>query len=196
MGKKEKVVSQIEFARTQKTKLHHWIGLFCLSLLFGGIIAFAKPTLAATATGSCDPTVNTQISDVLNGAIFPLIPDAIVDYGFYNGTDTNGGCVPALWNSNIIGMLVYKTLGLLNYIAGAGAILATLYAGILYLTGYMSEANVKKAKTVLIGTYVGFFIILGARLIVESSFQLFGTCDQISNVLDSKATTCSPLTTQ
>jgi|GEM_PF-6288412 len=197
LGKKEMSNAQPNFARVQRAKIHHWIGFFCLSLIFGGVIAFANPINAATPTtpppvGSCD---NSHVKDGLNGAIFPLIPDAIVDYGFYDSpqTDNNGGCVPSLWNMTIFGMLIYKVLALLNYLAGALAILATLYAGILYLTGAMSEANVKKAKTALIGTYVGFFIVLGARLIVQSSFQLFGSdCTNISLVISSNGTTqCS-----
>jgi hypothetical protein len=100
--------------------------------------------------------------------IFPLFPAELRNF-----KDADG-CVPALWDRDVMGVLIFKTLGLLNYIAGAAAVLATIYAGILYLTSYASEANAKKAKTILISTYVGFFIVLGARLIVQESFQLFG----------------------
>lgn len=126
-------------------------------------------------TAPCDITVNPaekqELIKALNGDIFPLLPKEITDYDPEDNVKTE--CVPGLWNRTIIGMLLFKILGLLNYVAGALAVVATIYAGVLYLTGAIAEGTVKKAKSILIGTYVGFFIVLSARLIVQGSFYLF-----------------------
>lgn len=116
---------------------------------------------ASTTVKSCDEI------DLKNVKLFPLIPDAIRN-------TAEGGCNPQSWNRRIFVFLAYKLLGVLNYLAGAIAIIATIFGGILYLTGFASEANIKKAKSVIVGAYIGFAIVLLARLLVQGSFYLFG----------------------
>lgn len=115
--------------------------------------------------------------------LFPIIPDEI------RNSDLNG-CNPQTWNRRVFVFLTYKLLAMLNYLAGAVAVIATIYGGILYLTGFTGEANIKRAKSVIVGAYVGFAIVLIARLLVQGSFYLFGdNSDDLSDVYNSTSTT-------
>lgn len=116
---------------------------------------------ASSTVKSCDEINLASVK------LFPLIPAEI-------RSTAEGGCNPQTWNRRIFVFLAYKLLGVLNYLAGAIAITATIFGGILYLTGFASEANIKKAKSVIIGAYIGFAIVLLARLLVQGSFFLFG----------------------
>lgn len=110
--------------------------------------------------------------------LFPIIPDEI-------RSDKTEGCNPQSWNRRVFVFLTYKLLAMLNYFAGAVAIIATIYGGILYLTGFSGDATVKRAKSVIIGAYVGFAIVLLARLLVQGSFYLFGdTTNDLSEIYD------------
>jgi hypothetical protein len=124
------------------------------------------------------------VNQIYSGDIFPLFPAVLFDFPDETGHVRYTGCYPALWTRDVIGALIFKILGLLNYVAGALALLTTIYAGILYLTAPISEGTVKTAKSILLGTYLGFFIVLGARLIVQGSFQLFGDSNPHGNVLE------------
>jgi hypothetical protein len=120
---------------------------------------------AVSNPATCDTVSTTNIR------LFPLIPESFRD---------KDGCNPQGWNRRIMAFLAYKVLALANYLAGAVAIIATIYGGILYLGGFAGEENVKKAKSIIIGAYVGFAIVLLARLIVQGSFYFFG--DETTNL--------------
>lgn len=105
--------------------------------------------------------------------LFPIIPNELTKI---NDTgEPENLCTPANWDRTIIVLLIYRGLGLLNYVAGAIAILATLWGGALYLFSQGQSEQMKNAKTLIIGTYVGFLIVLCARLMVNATFYIFGT---------------------
>lgn len=114
--------------------------------------------------------------ELRTGPLFPIIPAS-------GRTRDLDNCVPAFWDREIIALFIYKLLGILNYVAGALAVLAIIYGGVLYLTGFRSEANAKTAKSLIIGTVVGFMLVLSARLIVIGSFYLFGDPSRNSELL-------------
>jgi len=90
-------------------------------------------------------------------SLFPLIPPEIL-----NPT----GCGPSLWTLPIFDILIFKFLGILNWLIFTFALGFTIYAGVLYVSGFANEGNVKRARTILITTYVGLIIALSARLIM------------------------------
>ena len=144
----------------------------------GGIIVATlwiglMPNLAYADTqpNYCDTNNATFKQELYTQPIFPLIPKFLIDYSLNHD---NGGCNPSDWNINVIGSLVYKALALLNYIAGAAAILATIYGGVLYLSGFASKKAAETAKKVIAGAYIGLIIVLMARVIVQGSFYFFG----------------------
>lgn len=182
----------LDASTPRKTNWSTLLGLMAVSaVLFGASLALnsnvvyrnLKPaertTLAVTsqdgsrhlfeATKTCEDYRKrlTGTPYVENGEVkfkkdsAPLFP-FIVDYKEYN-------CPPALWDRYIIADYVFRVLGILNYAAGAACIILTVLAGIYYMLGFASEQNVKKGKTILIGTYIGFLIVIMARLIVGSS---------------------------
>ena len=110
--------------------------------------------------------------------IFPIITSDIL-------SDDPKGCSPPYWNIRIFTILLYKALGLLNYIALTLAILFTVLAGVLYISGTFNEKNVAKAKTILISTYIGLIITLSARLILGSTQLIIGatTTDTINTTI-------------
>lgn len=104
-------------------------------------------------------------------SVFPLLPSGIMPTPALTGTVDPAAppavvCTPPYWNIFIIEVFLYKGLAILNYAAGAFAVIFTVYAGLLYLTGVASEANVKTAKGILVATYVGLIIVILARVIV------------------------------
>ena len=177
LGKKAPLSKTLEPARPLKKPSYIAALTFVLAPLFFGT-ALLTFTGAIHQPASLSRNASTACKDAAGSIndtqIFPLIPDSLVAY---NATD---GCVPALWDRYVAKVLVEKALALLNYVAGALAVLATIFAGVMYLTSYASEANAKKAKAVLVGTYIGFFITLGARMIVNDSFYLFGDSNAAS----------------
>jgi hypothetical protein len=90
--------------------------------------------------------------------VFPLISSDMNDSAI-------GKCNPAVWDQNIAFLFILKALVILNWLADVTAVLATVYAGILYISGFANENNVKQAKNILISCYVGLAIVFSARLI-------------------------------
>ena len=107
-------------------------------------------------TSALSSTFNTK-------TIFPLLPTSIL----------SGTCSPAYWNIGIFQILAYKILTLLEWLAAAMAIIFTVYAGLLYISGFANEKNVSKAKSILTATYLGLAIVLLSRVILYGSIQLF-----------------------
>lgn len=180
LGKSLPKTPQVKTGSSRRKFGKNWTLLFSAPvLLFLGLSLAAPSSLQQSAPqqndnlrqvrvlGATPPKCSDyKVSDLNNLDLFPLIPKEIA---------TKDGCNPQSWNRTIFVFLTYKLLAILNYLAGAVAIIATIYGGILYLTGFASESTVKQAKSIIIGTYVGFAIILLARLLVQGSFYLFGT---------------------
>jgi hypothetical protein len=99
--------------------------------------------------------------------IFPLVPKEIL-------SEDLAGCSPPYWTREVMIIFAYKVLGLLNWAAATTAVFSTIYAGILYLTGFYKEDNAKKARAILTATLTGFIIVLSARLILGSSQLITG----------------------
>lgn len=117
--------------------------------------------------------------------LFPIIPDGIrgIDLDGINvttGTYANGmklkdgvktppsnsWCSQGFWTRDVVYWFIYKGLAFLNWAAVAVGIILVLYGSLLYMTGFASEENVKKAKGIIIGTFVGLAIVLLAKVIV------------------------------
>lgn len=118
--------------------------------------------------------------------IFPFIPKDIQTDSYQKDpdgkimTDASGNpvpatCGPASWTREVFIYFVFKVLVILNWLASVLAIIFTVYAGLLYIRGYAGEENVKKAKTLLLGTYVGLAIVFGARIMVYTAIDLFSS---------------------
>jgi hypothetical protein len=104
--------------------------------------------------------------------LFPIIPDGLrgitpkgVDVTLDPNT-INNWCTQPFWTIEVFYWFVYKGLAILNWLAIAAAIILTLYAGVLYMTGFANEANVKKAKSILAAAYIGLAIVFMAKIIV------------------------------
>lgn len=129
-----------------------------------------------------DGTIKDTISDDIT--LFPIIPDGLrgVNRSGVDVTKDKDPAVAASWCSQpfwtiaVAYWFIYKTLAFLNWAAVAIAILLSLYAGVLYITGFAKEDNVKKAKTILIGAYAGLAIVFLAKVLV------FGAVNVISGV--------------
>jgi hypothetical protein len=135
-------------------------------------------TAADTSADSCAKVISSQLTHgkgIPNGdKIFPVIPEVL----------KTGGCTPALWDRSVGVYLLNKGLIILNWLAATLAVLLTLYAGLLYISGFAKEENVKKAKTLLIGVYAGLAIVILARVIVSSTVDIFSTSSS-QNAFDS-----------
>lgn len=116
-------------------------------------------TVHASSTTPTDPCGDATKSP---GIVFPLVPDALLP---------KGACPPTQWNLTVIRYFAEKSLVFLNWFAAAVAILLTVWAGLLYMAGFLNEANTKTAKTVLTNTYIGLIIVMLARLIVFGRIQ-------------------------
>lgn len=103
--------------------------------------------------------------------IFPILPLSVLTGKDAKGHETN--CSPPYWNIDVFRVLLYKGFGLLNYVIEVTAIVMTIYAGILYLSGFANEKNVATAKTVLIATYTGLALSLSATLILKTTIGVF-----------------------
>jgi hypothetical protein len=127
------------------------------------------------ASPTCD-LGNADISASFNSQkIFPILPKVILDA--YSGP----GCSPAFWNLGIIVVLVWKVVGLLNWIAGILAVLLTVYAGLLYIGGFANESYVGTAKKILTASYVGLAIVIFARLILYAPVQFLSAAGTTTN---------------
>ena len=128
-------------------------------------------TVAANNVNPCDTLVSAPPSNPPDpnrfspATIFPLVSRSILD---------PNGCNPSFWNLTIMVIFLYKILGLLNWTAVSLAVIFIVYGGLLYISGFASEANVKKAKGVIITTCVGLIITLSARLILGSTQLIVG----------------------
>jgi len=119
--------------------------------------------ILADTPAPCDFSSMLYDSKNIKGDIFPFIPDSL----------RSGTCAPEYWDRTVFIYFILKILAILNWFAGAAAIILTVYAGLLYISGYAREENVKKAKTLLIGTYVGLIIVYMARLLVFGAVDIF-----------------------
>jgi hypothetical protein len=131
----------------------------------------AKKEAPGTSSGQVPCTFSPYAgqSGYLDAAvIFPLIPAQLRP----NATG-DGSCPPPAWNLNVVRYFIYKALTLLNWLAGALAVILTILAGLYYIAGFASESNIKKGKTILVTAYTGLIIVSLARLIVYGSVQLF-----------------------
>lgn len=158
--------------------------------LQGGLLLFsgsAQAALTNTTPNPCDKYAD----NLYNSGVLPLFPSYIT--GGEDTTEHGPGiskCSASMWNRVIFVALVYKSLALVNWIAGALAVILTILSGVYYVSGFASENNVKKAKTILGATYAGFAIVLCARLIVQGSFLLFSDnykpIDPLANQVNSQ----------
>ena len=156
------------------------LSLSLIAVLFLGVqgalaAATATPTPTVTGTPSTSFCVLRGSDGKLGGplyavfnptTIFPLLPGALL------GQDSSIACSPPYWSIDVFKILIYKVLGLLNYLILVFALIFTVYAGVLYILGFANEGNVKKAKTVLIGTYTGLILAFSARLILGATIGL------------------------
>lgn len=149
-----------------------WI-LFALApFLLGSILLLTIPQSGFLQLQR-DPCADAKTKLKSFTPLFPIIPDGLTQKS--DAGEPEDICTPANWDKEVIVLLIYRGLGLLNYVAGAIAILATLWGGILYLFSQGQSEQMKNAKTLIIGTYVGFLIVLCARLMVNATFYIFGT---------------------
>ena len=143
---------------------------------FAAISGSASQTITLADASGVDPAnpcsiASLKAANINIGAIFPLLPAGIMPTAVPSGTEVSPTspakvCTPAFWNIDIVCIFLYKALAILNYLAGALAVIFTVYAGLLYISGVASEANVKKAKAILIATYLGLLIVIFAKVIV------------------------------
>ena len=109
----------------------------------------------------CDSIQYTNKFNAKN--VFPILPPEIL----------GENCSPPYWDLTIFKILLYKAFALLNYVILVTAIIMTIYAGLLYLSGFSNEKNIATAKTVLISTYVGLALSLSATLILRTTIGVF-----------------------
>ena len=129
----------------------------------------ANPPAAAPKTPAAAPAALCDEKDYgskfnVKSPIFPILPKEIL---------TSDTCSPPYWNLTIFKILLYKGFQLLNYIIEVTAIFMTIYAGILYLSGFSNEKNVATAKTILVSTYLGLALSLSATLILKTTIGVF-----------------------
>ena len=111
----------------------------------------------------------------------PLIAPLPYTNSFFNDsvvTSTNVAvpepeCSPAYWNKNILTLIAWKALSLMYWIASVLAVIITIYAGLLFISGFASEENTKTAKKLLVACYTGVVIIILGRIILYGVIQPF-----------------------
>jgi hypothetical protein len=169
-------------------------------------------TTAATAAIP-DPCNKAYVKDHFDPqVIFPLLPPSIIDNPAPVNANTAAGktspnsntgtafndasktsttssasateiCTPAYWNRTILIVMAWKVLALLYWVAGVLAVIITIYAGLLYMSGFVSEENVKLAKKLLIACYTGVIIIIFGRVILYGTIQPFtGSGLNVNNI--------------
>jgi hypothetical protein len=127
------------------------------------------------ASPTCD-LGNADIAAEFNSQkIFPILPKVILD------PYTVPGCSPPFWNLGIMVVLVWKVVGLLNWIAGVLAVILTVYAGLLYIGGFANESYVGTAKKILMAAYSGLAIVVFARLILYAPVQFLSAAGTTTN---------------
>ena len=128
-------------------------------------VAAPLPSAAVPATVTQCDVSKPPLSVTFNvKTIFPLLPLSILG--------EHDICSPPYWNLDVIKIFIYKAMALLNYLILVAAIILTIYAGIMYLTGFQNEGNIKKAKGILGATYVGLIISLSATLILRTTISI------------------------
>jgi hypothetical protein len=139
-------------------------------------LAFRAPRTANHAVKS-----PVKLSTVV---LFPIIPDGISGYTFDGkkvselaSTEQSKWCTQAFWERTVVYWFVIKILAFINWAATALAILLFLYAGVLYISGFASEANAKKAKQVIGAAITGLVIVILARVIVLGAVALVSDVD-------------------
>lgn len=143
---------------------------------------------ASTVPDPCPPAVVSREFKTIRNAshvagevrndviLFPIVPDGINGYD-RDGKKSDTACSPPFWNRAVVFWFVYKALAFLNWLAMALAILLSLYGGILYITGFANEGNVKKAKGIIIGAYTGLIIVFLAKILVFGAINLISDED-------------------
>lgn len=104
--------------------------------------------------------------------VFPLLPQKILR-PVSGPVDDKKDCTPSNWTFEIYQILAWKILIIFNWLAGTLAILLTIYAGLLYIGGFANEGNIKKAKSILIATYIGLILVIMARVILYGTISVF-----------------------
>ena len=141
--------------------------------------AVVKPVAAVVAPTKCS-AYSSPVSDTFNvNSLFPILPSVILN---------SDSCSPPYWNLDIIKIFIYKVMALLNYSILVAAIVLTIYAGILYLTGFQNEGNIKQSKTILTTTYVGLIISLSATLILRTTISIAADCNAQNAIQDNNST--------
>lgn len=115
--------------------------------------------LTANAT---TPACTTVLRGLDANKMFPIIPPELRD---------DNKCPSSRWNLDVARYFAYKALTIINWLASTVAVILTVYAGLLYIGGFASEGNIKKAKSILIASYVGLVIVILARVILYGSIQ-------------------------
>ena len=162
-----------------------------MSLRNLGSARLVERAYAAGATYA-NPCAYSKIRNTFNmNTIFPLLPTSINPPQPTPNPTTNlipqqdpNKCSPVYWNADVMWVLAYKALALLNYVAYALAVILTIYAGLMYLSGFANEANAKKGKTILIATYVGLALVMLSRLIVYGTYQVLTNKAADPNTVD------------
>lgn len=99
------------------------------------------------------------------------VPDELVPCNTTNNPDPCDFCDLFTLAQNIINFLVFFAV-----------ILATLlfvYVGFLYLTAGDNSAQITKAKSILIKVLIGFIVVLGSWLIVDTIMKAFLDTDKV-----------------
>lgn len=158
--------------------------IFC-SMLLEPVLVRAATTNPCDAPFSTGATTQANAGDLWYQAktIEPIIPEEF--RGYTSGTTkvyvdptTNPDyatrvCTPAYWNMTQVKYFIFKAIHILNWVALALAIILIVYSGVLYISGFAVEANVKKAKSTVIATLTGLVIVFAARYIIDGAFILF-----------------------
>ena len=133
----------------------------------------SSQAINGTTSQSANPCAYTgALKDSFNpNIVFPLLPSSILS------SDGNG-CSPPFWNLSIVAILAYKIITLLDWLAAVLAVILTVYAGLLYISGFANEKNVDLAKKILSAAYTGLLIVIFARVILYSPIQLLGNKEQ------------------
>jgi hypothetical protein len=123
---------------------------------------------------------DTKPADITFVPVAPPLPytnnfftDTVRDTGSKTGTTDEPECSPAYWNRNILILIAWKVLYLLYWMAGILAVIITVYAGLLFISGFASEENTKTAKKLLVACYTGIVIIILGRVILYGTIQPF-----------------------
>lgn len=155
------------------------------------LIWHVSPAKGETIHGTTSTYKGGDIWSKASFNLMPIIPSVLLGKQD-NGTsltpvkDSQGkdipSCTPAYWNTLIFEFFLFKATMILNWLAGALFIILVVYAGILYISGFAVEANVKKAKSLVITAITGFLIVYAARYIIYGAGLLFSPDSNTANV--------------